>query len=131
VGNLDVLLSGPSSPNPAEMLGSETMQRILREARTEYDWIILDTPPVLFVSDAVVMSSFADGTILVVKAGTITKGLLDRTKARLDNIHANVIGSILNNMILSRMGRYYSYYGYHGYATYSKDYHKTYYNDAE
>lgn len=131
IKNLDVMLSGPSTPYPAELLGSETMKGVLNEARSEYDWILIDTPPILFVSDALVMSSFSDGTIIVVKAGTNTKGLLDRTKSQLDNIQANIIGSVLNNMILSSLGRYYSYYGCHGYSSYSKDYHKTYYGEGD
>lgn len=129
VDYLDVILAGPTTSHPAELLGSETMKGFLRETRNEYDWIIIDTPPVLFVSDAIVLSSFSDRTVLVVKAGSVTKGLLARTKSQLDNVQANIEGSILNNMIISKMGRYYSYYGYHGYSRYSKDYHKTYYGD--
>lgn len=131
VENLDVLASGPETPNPAELLGSRTMKTILGALRDTYDWIIVDTPPVLFVSDSSIVSAACDGVILVVKAGQNNRSVLLRTKEHLEHLKIKVVGAVLNHMVVSRAGRYYSYYYYHGYSKYSKDYHKSYYSSRD
>ena len=128
--NLDLLVAGPASPNPAELLGSNRMRELLAEARKEYDWVIVDTPPVLFVSDSCIVSALCDGVILVVRAGVSNRSVLQRSGEQLGKIHAKIIGAVLNGLSLSRLGRHYSSYYHHGYARYSKDYHRSYYGDA-
>ena len=127
--NLHVLLAGRPSPSPSELLGSRKMSELLAEWRGEYDWVFVDTPPVLFVSDASILSTMCDGVVLIVRAGASTRALLGRAKGQLASVNARIIGSILNGMVVSRMGRHYSYYHYHGYSRYSKDYHRSYYPD--
>ena len=106
------------------------MRDLLDVWRKTYDWILFDTPPLLFVSDASILSTLADGVVIVVRAGATTRALLTRTREQLENVNARVVGSILNGMIVSRVGRHYSYYGYYGYSQYAKDYHRTYYGDT-
>jgi succinoglycan biosynthesis transport protein ExoP len=129
IENLDVLVAGPTSPNPSELLGSTAMRDLLQDMRGEYDWVFVDTPPILFVSDASVLSVATDGVIMVVKAGTSTPPLLARAKEQLDNVRARVLGCILNSVMVSRVGRYYSTYYNYGYSRYAKNYHSSYYAD--
>ncbi len=128
---LDVITSGPTSPNPSELLGSARMREFVEEMQKDYDWVIVDTPPVLFVSDASVMSVLCDGVIVVVKAGTSTRTLLQRAREQLDSVSANILGSILNNVLVSRLGRHSSAYYNYGYSRYAKDYKSLYYASSD
>lgn len=128
---LDVLTAGPRSPNPAELLGSHVMKELIDHLKHHYDWVIVDTPPVLFVSDASIVSAMCDGFILVVKSGKNNRTVLKRAIDHLDSLKINVIGSILNMMTTTRFGRYYTSYSYVGYSKYSSDYHKSYYSDKD
>jgi capsular exopolysaccharide synthesis family protein len=127
--HLRLLPAGRTSPNPAELVGSQRMRDLLEEWRQAFDWVFLDTPPVLFVSDASILGALADGVILLVRAGSSTQALVSRAREQLESVNARVVGSVLNGMIVSKVGRYYSYYQYHGYSRYAKDYHRTYYSD--
>jgi len=129
IKNLHVICSGTKTPNPAELVGSDAMRKFLIHAIEAYDWILLDTPPTLFVSDASVLGAQSDGVILVVKSGTSARYLLARAKDQIETVKAKIIGTILNNMVVTRVGRHYSYYYYHGYSRYTKDYKSFYYGD--
>ena len=94
--NLDIITSGHMPPNPAEALASERMYAFIEVLRNEYDYIILDSPPVLFVSDSQILSTKADGVILVVKCGKTNKEEIKEAYMRLKSINVNVIGAILN-----------------------------------
>jgi len=131
VENLDILTAGPESPNPSELLGSQRMKELLVAARGVYDWVMVDTPPVLFVSYAAIVSTICQGVILVVRAGANNRSILVRTKEQLEGIHARIIGSVLNSVVVTRVGRYYSNYYYHGYSQYSRDYHRSYYSSKD
>jgi succinoglycan biosynthesis transport protein ExoP len=126
VENLDILAAGPKPPNPAELLDSEATRRFLNEARQAYDRIILDTPPVLFVADASIVSAIADGVIMVVKSATNTRSLAARAREQLAGVKARILGGILNDVIVSRLGYYYSDYYYYGYSRYHRDYYRSY-----
>lgn len=128
---LDILTAGPSSPSPSELLGSNAMRDLLAQARSAYDWVIVDTPPILFVSDAAILSTMCDGVIVVVKSGNSTRSLLNRTTEQLLSLKAHIVGSILNGVVVTRMGRHYSSYYSYGYARYAKEYHRTYYQGDE
>jgi capsular exopolysaccharide synthesis family protein len=127
IENLDLLVAGHNPPNPAELLGSKGMQSFLEEARKLYDVIILDTPPVLFVADASIVSTISDGVILVVKAAANSRTLARRAREHLDGVHARILGGILNNVRTASLGYYYSDYYYYGYSQYSSDYSSSYY----
>jgi capsular exopolysaccharide synthesis family protein len=94
--NLSVITTGPIPPNSSELLGSVHMKRLMALLREEYDVIIMDTPPILPVTDAVVASSLADGVILVVQAGRTRHGEVRHAQEVLEAAHANVLGVVLN-----------------------------------
>ena len=119
IDKLKVLTSGPLPPNPSELLGSQRMRQLLTQLRDEYDTIILDSPPVGTISDALVLSGLSDGVVLVVHAGGLPRELVQRCKVRLDNAKARILGVVLNKVDLEREKQYYYYYnyyaGYYGY----------------
>src|SRR5450756_2218277 len=94
--NLSVITTGPIPPNSSELLGSARMKHLMDRLREEYDVIIVDTPPILPVTDAVVASSLADGVILVVQAGRTRSGDVHRAQEALEAAHANLLGVVLN-----------------------------------
>jgi non-specific protein-tyrosine kinase len=98
VPNLQVLTSGPQAPNPAELLGSVRMDSILEELTRRADVVLLDTPPVVAVTDAAVLSAKVDGCVLVVAAGVAKRDLLRKARAALEAVHANVLGVVVNNV---------------------------------
>ena len=124
---LHLMSAGPPSPNPSELLGSVTMKEFMNAAQAHYDWVIVDTPPILFVSDSSVISVLCDGVIVVVKAGASTRSLLNRAREQLHNVRASVLGTILNSVVVTRVGRHSSSYYSYGYSRYAKDYKSLYY----
>ncbi len=110
---LFVLTAGTPPPNPAELLASSNMKDILAELREQYDHIIVDTPPTLSVTDAVVMSTRADAVVLVIRSGQTTKQALRRSRDLLMQVNARVSGVLLNAVDLSSPDYYY-YYEYQG-----------------
>lgn len=115
--NLDIVTSGPIPPNPAELLGSKKMKALLQEAAEMYDYVFLDMPPVLAVTDAVLMSSLmssqTDGTILVLGSGDISPDEGKQAKELLEKVHANILGVILNKVPQHHKSGYYYYYYYY------------------
>jgi succinoglycan biosynthesis transport protein ExoP len=111
--NLDVLPAGTPPPNPAELLASTNMRDVLAELREKYDHIVLDTPPTLSVTDAVVLSPRADAIVLVIRSGSTTKQALRRSRDILMHVKARVSGVLLNAVDLSSPDYYY-YYEYQG-----------------
>lgn len=111
--NLHVLPSGGSPPHPAELLGSAMMNNILVEWRKQFDHIVIDTPPALSVTDAVLLSVQADSVILVIRSGQTTKQALRRARQLLAYVNAKIIGVVVNAMDLNASDYYY-YYGYYG-----------------
>ncbi|MFC4769453.1 CpsD/CapB family tyrosine-protein kinase [Effusibacillus consociatus] len=109
IDNLQILPSGPIPPNPAELLSSKRMGNLLDELQDQYDLVLLDAPPVLAVTDAQILASKVDGVLLVVKSGHTDRGMALKAKAMLDNVHANIMGIVLNNRKANR-GHYYYYY---------------------
>jgi capsular exopolysaccharide synthesis family protein len=108
--NLYVLTSGPIPPNPSEILGSKGMQSMLQLAKNEYDVIILDSPPVLVVTDAQVLSNITDGVVLVVSSGKTEVESAKKAKELLDSAKAKILGVVLNNKKVQD-SQYYYYYG--------------------
>ncbi len=111
IDNLDIITSGPIPPNPSEILGSASMKEILEKLKYNYDIVLIDTPPVGTVTDAAVLSTSADGVILVLDSGRIEIKAAQRAKKLLQQVNANIIGAVLNNVnIKDRDGYYYNYY---------------------
>lgn len=111
--NLHILTSGKLPPNPSEMLGSKAMARLLEELKERYDIIILDTAPLHAVTDAQILSTKVDGTILVVRAEKTKRDSVKQAKALLDKVGANILGTVLNGVENTRK-KYYYYYGNEG-----------------
>jgi len=106
---VDLLCAGTSPPNPAELLGSENMRQLLQNHREAYDHIIVDAPPVLAVTDAPVLTTMADITIVVMEAGRVPTKAALHMREMLDNVQAPVSGFIMNDK--TGRGESYSYYG--------------------
>jgi polysaccharide biosynthesis transport protein len=113
VPTLSVLAAGTPPPNPAELLASANMQHVLDQLSTEYDHIVVDTPPTLSVTDAVLLSPCADTVILVIRSGQTTKQALRRARDILMRVNARVSGVLLNAADL-KSADYYYYYEYRG-----------------
>lgn len=116
--NLCVLCSGTIPPNPAELLGSELMAEFLDDVSKDFDYIIIDTPPINVVSDCMPLVRESDGVVVVVRSNHSTHPELQRALSSLEFIDAKIIGFVVN-FVESRAGRYgkYSKYGY-GYSLY-------------
>ncbi len=93
----DVLFSGHFPPNPVELIGNGVFAEVLEELKTQYDYIIIDTPPLGVVIDAAVIASFCDGAILVVNNGKIPRKVAIEVKEQLEKSGCKVLGAVLNN----------------------------------
>jgi polysaccharide biosynthesis transport protein len=113
LSSLYVLTAGTPPPNPAELLASANMRDVIAELREQYDHIVIDTPPTLSVTDAVVVSTRADAVVLVIRAGQTTRQALRRSRELLAQVNARVAGVLLNAVDLSSPDYYY-YYEYQG-----------------
>ncbi|MBI3647481.1 MAG: polysaccharide biosynthesis tyrosine autokinase [Actinobacteria bacterium] len=124
VETLRVLASGPVPPNPAELLGSDEMDQLLGELRRFADFIVIDTPPLLAVSDALVLAPRSDGVLIVADAGSTSRGALAHIRDQLEQVGGRIVGGVLNNLDAS-MGKYYpSYYRYYSTSRYASEQHQ-------
>ena len=121
--NLFVIPSGPPPPQPSELLASEAMLALLEQWKQEYDHVILDTPPTLSVTDAVLLSVKADAVVLVIRSGQTTKDALRRARDLLLHVNAKVMGVVVNAVDLSAPDLNYQYY-------YGSKYGGRYYDEA-
>lgn len=97
VKGLRLLASGPLPPRPADLLGSQRMERVLERLASDADMVVLDAPPVMAVTDAVVLATKVDGVLLVVSAGETKRESAQRAVERLRKVNAHIVGSVLNN----------------------------------
>ncbi len=120
---LFILPAGTPPPNPAELLASSNMKDVLAELREQYDHIVVDTPPALSVTDAVVMSTRADAVVLVIRSGQTTKQALRRSRDLLMQVNARFAGVLLNAVDLTSPDYYYyyEYQGKYGHRYYCED----------
>ena len=125
VQNLQVMTTGPLPPNPAELLGSQRMRGLLDTLGQQADYIIIDSPPVLALSDAPVLATQVDGTLLVILSGRTRIEGLKRAQAVLEQVNAHIVGVLFNRV--SRRSRGYYYY----YNNYSKRYRNKYYRRTD
>jgi polysaccharide biosynthesis transport protein len=108
---LNVMTSGGIPPNPAEFINSPKFMEIIREMRGEYDVVLFDTPPILPIADAVMMSAKVDGVILVYQVGRIGRSALKRAKFLVDHAQGKVLGMVLTN-VRAEITPEYGYYRY-------------------
>ncbi len=124
VPNLTVLPAGPPPPQPAELLHSETMKRLLAQWREQYDHIVIDSPPALSVTDAVLLSVQADSVVLVIRAASTRKAALQRACDLLGQVNAQVMGFVMNGVDVNAADFDNCYYygsKYGGYGRYSEE----------
>ena len=113
VTGLSVLTSGPVPPNPAELVGSNRMREALEAATGEYDMILLDSPPVVSVTDAVALATFADGVVMVVQTGKVPYEVIRRATGQILAVKGRILGVVMNGVNMKRDGYYYDYYRYY------------------
>ncbi len=122
VPGLDVLVSGPLPPNPAELLSSDLMEKLLQQALQEYKFVVLDSPPLLSVADSRILATLVEGVVLVVKGGVTSRELARRAHGYAADVGARVIGVVLNNIDLHREEyAYYQHYRYDAHEVESED----------
>lgn len=109
---LFLLPSGPIPPNPSEMLGSKSFSELIQQLREEFDLIILDTPPVLTVTDGLVATKVVDGVVFVLDSSKTNRALVKKSIVALEQVGANILGIVLNRVKLNRResAYYYNYY---------------------
>lgn len=122
--NLDVLLSGSIPPNPSELLGSARMKQLIETVRERYNYIIIDTPPITMVTDAMVLAPSTDGVLIVVRAGISERGPVVHAVTQLEYAQAKILGFILNGVDLENRRRY--PYGRYHYEQYRRNFGKIY-----
>lgn len=110
VPGLDIITSGAIPPNPSELLGSKKNLKLMEELKTRYDVIILDAPPLLAVTDAQVLTTLSDGTIIVSYHGITKKEEITRAKELLEKVNGNIIGVVLNGIPEDDSSYYYYSY---------------------
>ena len=120
VPNLSILASGRFPPNPAELLGSARMQEILHEAKARFDVILLDSPPLLAVTDAAVLATMVDGVVLVIRTQRTKREAVRRALGHLRSVRGRLLGAVLNDVDL-RSGAYYGSYGHYYYSYYGNE----------
>jgi succinoglycan biosynthesis transport protein ExoP len=116
IPGVTLLRCGPIPPNPSELLHTKRFAELISQARSRFDTVIFDSPPLGAVTDPAIISTQVDGTILVVRSGTTTRGGVDAALRQLHGVSARIIGAVLNGVDLtdSNYGSYYAYYrGYY------------------
>lgn len=124
ITGLHALTSGNLPPNPSELLSSERMSEILNQLASQFDMTILDAPPFLVVTDALVMAPRVDGVIVVIKPSVTKRAALKNLLDQLRQVKANLIGVVLNDVKIDR-SKSYNYHGYYYYQKYGKGYNGT------
>jgi capsular exopolysaccharide synthesis family protein len=110
VENLRLLTSGPIPPNPSELLGSAKMKELIDYLKTQADYVIIDAPPVIAVTDASVLASRVDGVTLVVNSGSVRPEMAQKAKDLLVKANGHLLGIILNRVEIEEEHAYYYYY---------------------
>ncbi len=114
ISNLSFITSGTIPPNPAEMLDSQEMRNLLKKLRDDYDLIILDSPPIIAVTDSEILTSMVDGTLLVVSSENTEIEMMERSVELIRRENTQFLGTVLNNFSYkSGYGSYYKYYYYY------------------
>lgn len=111
--NIDVLIAGTVPPNPSELLASNRMEEIINKLKSEYDYVIIDAPPVSVVTDAAIVGAYVDGAILVVRSKFASTDVIKLAKKKLEDVNIKIFGVVLtrfNNKNSNKKGAYsYSY----------------------
>ena len=118
VENLWTIMAGPVPPLPSELLSSERLKDLIARLHETYDMVVIDSPPVMPVSDSLILSRLADTTVVVVRAGKTSYDLLERGIKAMNKVGTDVKGLVINRASSKNGGYYYYGYGYYGGYTY-------------
>ena len=124
IDGLEVIFSGPTPPNPSELLGLNLFKYTIQTVRESYDYVIVDTPPLGNVIDAAVVAQACDAAVVVIAANEISYKFAQNTVDQLKKTNINIIGTVLNKVDLSENGYYGKYYGKYYDKYYGKYEHK-------
>jgi capsular exopolysaccharide synthesis family protein len=117
VPNLYAMTSGPLPPNPPDIFGSDRFVQLLKEIKTHFDWVFLDSPPVASLTDSILLASVVDMVTFVIRHNQADKELVRRCVTNVQSVNPNVIGAVLNHVDLERSSyRDYYYVGYYYYG---------------
>lgn len=122
VENLDLIAAGPYAPNPAELLEEKEFKDLLGRVRKEYDYVIIDTPPMSNLIDGAIVAKSCDGAVLVIESGAVSYRVARKVKEQLERSGCRILGSVINKAEAKNMGGYYNKY-------YKKAYDKYYVSD--
>ena len=113
--HMDMVFAGPTAPNPSELLNDPEFEKLLNEIKDDYEYIFIDTPPALNLTDATVVARYCDGGILVVEAEAVSYKIAQKVKAQLERSGCPILGAVLNKVDVQKRKYYKSYYrkGYH------------------
>ena len=114
--NLFMLIAGPIPPNPAELLSNASMNKLIEWGKREFDYVIIDSAPIGTVADAAILTSFCDGSIMVLEAGKIPYKMAQDVKQQLEISGCPILGVILNKIDVRSGKKYYNRYYYKKYA---------------
>ena len=119
ISNLAVIPTGPIPPNPADLLSSHRLNQMIAELRQQFKFIVIDSPPIMAATDAVILSAVVDGVLLVVRSGETPKDAFVRTRDLLTSVKCHILGVVLNAVDSKAHNYYYSYRYYtYGYGKY-------------
>jgi len=107
---LDVITSGKIPANPAEIVNSKAIKELLKELSNNYDYIFIDTPPIVLVSDPITIATFSDAVILIIAYSETEKEIAKKAVESLKHVNANIIGTILNKSPITKHNKYYYNY---------------------
>jgi capsular exopolysaccharide synthesis family protein len=110
IPRLQAITSGPIPPNPAELLNSQKMKDLIGELEGMYDYIIIDSPPTVPVTDSTILSTMVDGVILVISSGETPIDIAQKAKENLEKVNAKILGVVINKIKIK--GEHYHYYNY-------------------
>jgi capsular exopolysaccharide synthesis family protein len=116
VPNVDIIPSGPIPPNPSEILGSHRMEGLIKTLRGRYERVIIDSPPITAVTDAVILSRIVDGVVLIIRSGEVHREIIKNALSQLKSVNARLLGAVLNGVEMGRDSYYYYQYYYYYYG---------------
>ncbi len=126
IDNFDIIFTGQVAPNPSELLGNHRFHELMEETRLQYDYIIIDCPPLGSVIDAAVVARECDGAIVVIETDNISYKVVQRVKKQLEQSGCKILGAVLNKVEMGGKG-----YGYYGKGYYGNYYGRYYGNYGE
>ena len=127
IDNLSVVFTGQTAPNPSELLGSERFKKMVEQTRAEFDYVMIDCPPLGSVIDAAIVAKESDGAIIVIETDNVSYKIVQRVKKQLDQSGCRILGAVLNKVEMGGKG----YYGKGYYGNYYGRYYGDYGNYGE